>query len=116
MAAWWEKFDKIDKFDKRMREPSAQKFFDAAYIIFLLIVIIQITGSQAWIWTGSVVILLYATEAFRSARIFLQGPPENKEAKAYDQGYRAGRSRAMRHMSDEPELSLEMGANPYEKS
>jgi hypothetical protein len=31
---------------------------------------------------------------------------------AYDQGFRSGKSKAMRHMSDEPGLSLEI-KNPY---
>ncbi|WP_440708795.1 hypothetical protein [Herbiconiux sp. YIM B11900] len=36
-------------------------------------------------------------------------------ARAWDQGMRSGMSRAMRKMSDEPGLSLEI-ANPYEVS
>lgn len=113
MAVW----EKIDRFNDRLfDETSAQRFFDQIYIIFLLGVIVRYTDGLIYTWLAVVVISVYAIEAFQSARIFLQGPPENKAAKAYDEGYRAGKSRAMRHMSDEPELSLEMGANPYEKS
>lgn len=36
-------------------------------------------------------------------------------AEAYAHGYKAGCSRAMRHMSDEPHLSLDMGENPYDR-
>ena len=37
---------------------------------------------------------------------------EERHAAIYEEGYNAGRSRAMRHMSDEPNLSLEI-SNPY---
>lgn len=116
MAVWWEKYDSLVKFDKVMREPSVKVFLDAVYIIFLLSVIIHLTDNTVWIWIAAISIITCVIDIVDSVKTFLKGAPENIEARAYDEGFQAGKSRAMRHMSDEPGLSLEMDTNPYEKS
>lgn len=66
----------------------------------------RVLATQAGIISGS-------WEWFRGeARAALAAAAPFIAAQAWDEGMRAGKSRAMRHMSDEPGLSLNI-PNPY---
>lgn len=110
MSAW----EKYDRFMKRMDEPSVEEFFERSLILYLMSIVMSLTDDTTWTVIGWIVIVGSLLAMFGAVVTFLEGPPENKLAKAYEEGFRAGKSKAMRHMSDEPNLSLELGVNPYE--
>jgi len=110
MSAW----EKYDRFTKRLYEPSVQMIIDQAWLIVFASVIMNLTDATTWTVVCWIAIVASVFRIIDGIAVFRQGPPSNRPAKAYEEGFRAGKSKAMRHMSDEPNLSLELGVNPYE--